>query len=107
VHRASAASVGALAGAAADAVRVINDKVSEALVGMDPQQQVQIDQAIMDLDKARHKVGYSEILSLFLSFAVFLLLNSALSIHYTNKQLMAQYAQAILYIGCSQFRVSM
>jgi len=44
-----------LARAVADAVRVINDKVSEALVGMDPQQQAQIDQAIMDLDKARHK----------------------------------------------------
>ncbi|CAD6210562.1 unnamed protein product [Miscanthus lutarioriparius] len=72
VHRASAAGAGALEGAAADAaggserwkilarvvadaVRVINDKVSEALVGMDPQQQAQIDQAIMDLDKARHK----------------------------------------------------
>jgi enolase len=66
VHRASTASVGALEGAAADAagaserrkflargvayaVRVINDKVSEALVGMDPQQQTQIDQAIMHL----------------------------------------------------------
>jgi len=73
VHRASAAGAGAPEGAAADAagdsgrrkilaravadaVRVINDKVSEALVGMDPQQQAQIDQAIMDLDKARHKV---------------------------------------------------
>ncbi|XP_066382603.1 cytosolic enolase 3-like [Miscanthus floridulus] len=68
VHRASAAGSGAaadsagaserrkiLARAVADAVRVINDKVSEALVGMDPQQQAQIDQAIMDLDKARHK----------------------------------------------------
>jgi len=60
-----------LARAVADAVRVINDKVSEALVGMDPQQQAQIDQAIMDLDKARHKVERSEILSLFLSSAVF------------------------------------
>ncbi|GJN30992.1 hypothetical protein PR202_gb19344 [Eleusine coracana subsp. coracana] len=73
VHRASAASAGAPEGAAAgaardaerrknlaravaDAVRVINDKVSEALVGMDPQQQTQIDQAIIDLDKSRHKV---------------------------------------------------
>jgi enolase len=73
VHRASAAGVGApegatagaardterrknLARAVADAVRVINDKVSEALVGMDPQQQTQIDQAIIDLDKSRHKV---------------------------------------------------
>ncbi|XP_006649808.1 cytosolic enolase 3 [Oryza brachyantha] len=72
VHRASAASADApegtaseaardaekrklLARAVADAVRVINDKVSEALVGMDPQQQSQIDQAIMDLDKAHHK----------------------------------------------------
>jgi enolase len=73
VHRASAAAAGAPEGAAvdaardaekrrllakavADAVRVINGKVSEALVGMDPQQQAQIDQAIMDLDKAHHKV---------------------------------------------------
>uniref|UniRef100_A0A0D9VSA9 phosphopyruvate hydratase n=1 Tax=Leersia perrieri TaxID=77586 RepID=A0A0D9VSA9_9ORYZ len=72
VHRASAAAADApegtaadaardaerrklLARAVADAVRVINDKVSEALVGMDPQQQAQIDQAIMDLDKAHHK----------------------------------------------------
>ncbi|TVU47624.1 hypothetical protein EJB05_07230 [Eragrostis curvula] len=72
VHRASAAGAGApegtaagaagdaerrknLARSVADAVRVINDKVSEALVGLDPQQQTQIDQAIMDLDKARHK----------------------------------------------------
>lgn len=46
-----------LARAVADAVRVINEKVSEALVGMDPQQQSQIDQAIMDLDKAHHKVN--------------------------------------------------
>lgn len=74
VHRASAAAADAPEGAAADAVRdaekrkllaravadavrVINDKVSEALVGMDPQQQSQIDQAIMDLDKAHHKVN--------------------------------------------------
>jgi enolase len=73
VHRASAAAASAPEGAAvdaardaekrrllakavADAVRVINGKVSEALVGMDPQQQAQIDQAIMDLDKAHHKV---------------------------------------------------
>ncbi|KAL5219152.1 hypothetical protein ABZP36_019836 [Zizania latifolia] len=72
VHRASAAAADAPEGAAAastrdaekrkllartvaDAVRVINDKVSEALVGMDPQQQAQIDQAIIDLDKAHHK----------------------------------------------------
>ncbi|AQL07789.1 Enolase [Zea mays] len=72
IHRASAAGSGALEGAAADAagaaerrkilakvvadsVRMINDKVSEALVGMDPQEQSQIDQAIMDLNKARHK----------------------------------------------------
>ncbi|KAG8096635.1 hypothetical protein GUJ93_ZPchr0013g37354 [Zizania palustris] len=74
VHRASAAAADApegtaadatrdaekrklLARAVADAVQVINDKVSEALVGMDPQQQAQIDQAIMDLDKAHHKDG--------------------------------------------------
>uniref|UniRef100_A0ACD5TWB8 Uncharacterized protein n=1 Tax=Avena sativa TaxID=4498 RepID=A0ACD5TWB8_AVESA len=72
VHRASASGAGAPEGAAvdatrdaekrrllakavADAVRLINGKVSEALVGMDPQQQAQIDQAIMDLDKAHHK----------------------------------------------------
>ena len=72
VHRASAAGPGAPEGAAvdatrdvekrrllakavADSVRLINGKVSEALVGMDPQQQAQIDQAIMDLDKAHHR----------------------------------------------------
>ncbi|XP_052148240.1 cytosolic enolase 3 [Oryza glaberrima] len=82
VHRASAAAADAPEGAAADAVRdaekrkllaravadavrVINDKVSEALVGMDPQQQSQIDQAIMDLDKAHHKaeIGVNSMLA--------------------------------------------
>jgi enolase len=116
IHRASAAGSGALEGAAADAagaaerrkilakvvadsVRMINDKVSEALVGMDPQEQSQIDQAIMDLNKARHKV-HSEILSLSpicVFFSEFCIAKPMLySVH---KQLMAPYAQAILYIG--------
>jgi hypothetical protein len=43
-----------LAKAVAEVVRLINGKVLEALVGMDPQ----IDQAIMDLDKAQHKVHH-------------------------------------------------
>ncbi|KAJ3689125.1 hypothetical protein LUZ61_018289 [Rhynchospora tenuis] len=37
------------------AVSIINDKISEALVGMDPQQQSQIDQAMIDLDKTDNK----------------------------------------------------
>ncbi|XP_008654029.1 cytosolic enolase 3 isoform X1 [Zea mays] len=81
VHRASTASVGALEGAAADAagaserrkflargvayaVRVINDKVSEALVGMDPQQQTQIDQAIMHLTGRATRLSLEQILCL-------------------------------------------
>lgn len=39
------------------AVRNINEKVSQALVGMDPTLQNQIDQAIIDLDKTHHKKG--------------------------------------------------
>jgi enolase len=95
VHRASTASVGALEGAAADAagaserrkflargvayaVRVINDKVSEALVGMDPQQQAQIDQAIMDLTRRATGGILGDPFPLS-PLRFFLLLNSALS----------------------------
>ncbi|KAK7277017.1 hypothetical protein RIF29_18166 [Crotalaria pallida] len=39
----------------AKAVRIINDKISEALVGMDPTLQSQIDQAMIDLDKTEKK----------------------------------------------------
>jgi 4-hydroxyphenylpyruvate dioxygenase-like putative hemolysin len=63
VHRASAAEADAgreaekrrlLAKAVADALRLINGKVLDALGRMDPQ----IDHAIMDLDKAQHKVHH-------------------------------------------------
>uniref|UniRef100_A0A6V7QWL8 phosphopyruvate hydratase n=1 Tax=Ananas comosus var. bracteatus TaxID=296719 RepID=A0A6V7QWL8_ANACO len=37
------------------AVNIINDKISEALMGMDPQLQSQIDQAMIDLDKTDNK----------------------------------------------------
>ncbi|CAL9763188.1 unnamed protein product [Musa acuminata subsp. burmannicoides] len=37
------------------AVNMINEKISEALIGMDPLLQVQIDQAMMDLDKTEYK----------------------------------------------------
>lgn len=37
------------------AVAIINDKIAEALVGMDPKQQSQIDQAMIDLDKTDNK----------------------------------------------------
>nr|GEX45340.1 cytosolic enolase 3 [Tanacetum cinerariifolium] len=39
------------------AVRNINEKLSQAIVGMDPTLQNQIDQAIIDLDKTQHKKG--------------------------------------------------
>lgn len=38
------------------AVKNINEKISEALVGMDPTLQSQIDQAMIDLDKTEKKV---------------------------------------------------
>ncbi|KAK9093633.1 hypothetical protein Syun_028544 [Stephania yunnanensis] len=36
-------------------IKNINEKISEALIGMDPTLQTQIDQAIVDLDKTEHK----------------------------------------------------
>lgn len=38
------------------AVKNINEKISEALIGMDPILQAQIDQAMIDLDKTEKKV---------------------------------------------------
>ena len=38
------------------AVRNINEKISEALMGMDPTLQSQIDQVMLDLDKTEKKV---------------------------------------------------
>lgn len=38
------------------AVKNINEKISEALIGMDPTLQSQIDQAMIDLDKTEKKV---------------------------------------------------
>lgn len=39
------------------AVKNINEKISEALVGMDPTLQLQIDHAMMDLDKTENKAS--------------------------------------------------
>lgn len=39
------------------AVKNVNEKISEALIGMDPTLQVQIDQAMIDLDKTEKKVA--------------------------------------------------
>ncbi|KAK6142186.1 hypothetical protein DH2020_002998 [Rehmannia glutinosa] len=38
------------------AVKNVNEKISEALIGMDPTLQIQIDQAMIDLDKTEKKV---------------------------------------------------
>lgn len=40
------------------AVKNINEKISKALIGMDPTLQSQIDQAMIDLDKTEKKVGF-------------------------------------------------
>jgi len=40
----------------AKAVKNINEKISEALIGMDPTLQSQIDHAMIDLDKTEKKV---------------------------------------------------
>lgn len=40
----------------AKAVKNVNEKISEALIGMDPTLQSQIDQAMIDLDKTEKKV---------------------------------------------------
>lgn len=53
------------------AVAIINDKISEALIGMDPQQQSQIDQAMIDLDKTDNKATNAT-LSLAHSFLLLL-----------------------------------
>lgn len=41
------------------AVKNVNEKISEALIGMDPTLQSQIDQAMIDLDKTEKKVMIS------------------------------------------------
>lgn len=41
------------------AVKNINEKISEALSGMDPASQSQINQAMIDLDKTENKVMLS------------------------------------------------
>ncbi|CAL0307333.1 unnamed protein product [Lupinus luteus] len=55
----------------ARAVRIINDKISEALVGMDPTLQSQIDQAMIDLDKTEKKgeLGANAILAVSIAAA--------------------------------------
>lgn len=40
------------------AVKNVNEKISEALIGMDPVLQSQIDQAMIDLDKTEKKVVF-------------------------------------------------
>lgn len=39
------------------AVKLINEKISETLIGMDPTLQSQIDQAMIDLDKTENKAS--------------------------------------------------
>lgn len=39
------------------AVKNVNEKISEALIGMDPTLQIQIDHAMIDLDKTDKKVA--------------------------------------------------
>ncbi|KAG4952840.1 hypothetical protein JHK87_038434 [Glycine soja] len=51
----------------AKAVKNINDKISEALIGMDPTLQSQIDQAMIDLDKTEKKL-FLVIISCILAF---------------------------------------
>lgn len=41
------------------AVKNVNEKISEALIGMDPSLQSQIDQAMMDLDKTENKASFA------------------------------------------------
>lgn len=53
-----------LGNSVAKAVKNINEKISEALIGMDPKLQGQIDQAMIDLDKTEKKVGGNSLLGL-------------------------------------------
>lgn len=46
-----------LGNSVAKAVKNINDRISEALIGMDPKLQAQIDHAMIDLDKTEKKVS--------------------------------------------------
>lgn len=52
-----------LGNSVAKAVKNINEKISEALIGMDPKLQAQIDQAMTDLDKTEKKVGGNSVAS--------------------------------------------
>lgn len=54
-----------LGNSVAKAVKNINDKISEALIGMDPKLQGQIDQAMIDLDKTEKKVGGNYVVFVF------------------------------------------
>lgn len=47
------------------AVKNINEKISEAIVGMDPILQNQIDQAMIDLDKTEKKVAIQTVIITF------------------------------------------
>lgn len=46
-----------LGNSVAKAVKNINERISEALIGMDPKLQAQIDHAMIDLDKTEKKVS--------------------------------------------------
>lgn len=56
-----------LGNSVARAVKNVNEKISEALIGMDPTLQSQIDQAMIDLDKTEKKVI---VFSSFFSFSL-------------------------------------
>lgn len=45
------------------AVKNVNEKISEALIGMDPILQSQIDQAMIDLDKTEKKVNLIKLMN--------------------------------------------
>jgi len=62
----------------AKAVKNINDKISEALIGMDPTLQSQIDQAMIDLDKTEKKVTFLryEVIQLVVDMPYYILFRS-------------------------------
>lgn len=53
-----------LGNSVAKAVKNINERISEALIGMDPKLQAQIDHAMIDLDKTEKKVAKKTLLTL-------------------------------------------
>lgn len=65
------------------AVKNVNEKISEALIGMDPTLQIQIDQAMIDLDKTDKKVASFQFFIYLILIYVCLkeILNHARQIH--------------------------